>query len=447
MKKTIYYFIGILSFCPISSIAQIEDENHVSIQETGEIIGWHETNEHWVVSMYDTTGQKLFSDSVELASEPQSTSREKNFVLRYPSKNSFFIAWAKTYYDDDLELDRTQIKYSDFTIDNGKLSNSSVVILDTISTKNSFMYMNSAEKILMTGRKSPPSSTLEMAAFSMENGVWSQIPSNIILDPGDSGNNLYEGDSLFVFPIIFNTGWNFRCNKFHISDSIREIETVMSNIGGFYGYYIRTISKNHIVLAGSSSGHNSLKMYHFNSKMEVINSREVYTPDFVYLTIGANGRIHAEFDGSAGTNYKLSTYKPDFSDDCTQELNNIGSRNRTIYPYKDSAVAYYYNHPSQGSFQWIRSCNFATAGNSVISKNEFKVYPNPFSDEIFFQNDELSKGSSLTIFDAKGKQVHHEDFYNSDNISKLDLKHLESGTYLIQLSGKVFSKTVRVFKE
>ena len=71
--------------------------------------------------------------------------------------------------------------------------------------------------------------------------------------------------------------------------------------------------------------------------------------------------------------------------------------------------------------------------------NRIKIYPNPTSDYIFLvNNDELE----AIVFDLLGKELIRENIS-----SRLDIRTLEKGTYILNLKDGVNTSTHKIIKE
>lgn len=85
--------------------------------------------------------------------------------------------------------------------------------------------------------------------------------------------------------------------------------------------------------------------------------------------------------------------------------------------------------------------------NKIIKKNNVvsvitTVFPNPFLDNVQFSFTGLKMHSeliSIHIFDVLGKLVFTKDLQLIDRSVSVDLQHLPSAEYLVQLSNSSFS--------
>ncbi|MCB0397986.1 MAG: T9SS type A sorting domain-containing protein, partial [Flavobacteriales bacterium] len=79
------------------------------------------------------------------------------------------------------------------------------------------------------------------------------------------------------------------------------------------------------------------------------------------------------------------------------------------------------------------------------------VFPNPATDQIFIQ---LGKGqnwdqSTVSVFTISGKKVFQQKICQQGNLLQMDIRNLEKGTYLLQvtgMNGKVL-ESVKVVKK
>jgi hypothetical protein len=80
----------------------------------------------------------------------------------------------------------------------------------------------------------------------------------------------------------------------------------------------------------------------------------------------------------------------------------------------------------------------------VNSLNDLMVYPNPFTDHLYFEIPEnLNSDYTLSITDFSGKQIHSQ-FCKANDLKKIDLSFLPKGIYIfsIEVDGKIVSKKV-----
>ena len=123
----------------------------------------------------------------------------------------------------------------------------------------------------------------------------------------------------------------------------------------------------------------------------------VTTEDFMHSSTAAGAVIRNLSIGNlAGGNYEMSISTP---------LRPCGQASMTDY---------------------TQACN--TAGVSDVKATELRVFPNPFSDQIFINQTEV--GATIKVFDLIGNCV--LDIAAKSETMNIDTHHLEAGLYLIQ---------------
>jgi hypothetical protein len=82
----------------------------------------------------------------------------------------------------------------------------------------------------------------------------------------------------------------------------------------------------------------------------------------------------------------------------------------------------------------------------IYSQKEvgFKLYPNPFNDNIMIVLDN-DKPSEVFVTDIAGKEILHKNFY--EQTIKLDFNQLSSGTYLITIKNNDIKTTRKIVKD
>lgn len=81
--------------------------------------------------------------------------------------------------------------------------------------------------------------------------------------------------------------------------------------------------------------------------------------------------------------------------------------------------------------------------NEIFSKEEVKLYPNPTSDYLNLNGDKIE---NVSVFDVLGKKV-KVSFESSNNQTKIDIKHLEKGSYTLQISKGNSTKSYKFIKQ
>jgi uncharacterized protein YxjI len=101
--------------------------------------------------------------------------------------------------------------------------------------------------------------------------------------------------------------------------------------------------------------------------------------------------------------------------------------------------------------EWTSHPNDYTVGLGVDSvlnvkenstENQFFVYPNPASNEIYINGDHLDTIANAKIYDASGKLLMNEKM-PFKNKNYLNISQLNSGVYFLQID----SKTLKIIKK
>ena len=96
--------------------------------------------------------------------------------------------------------------------------------------------------------------------------------------------------------------------------------------------------------------------------------------------------------------------------------------------------AYEYFEPSLSIYEW---------GNEIKTHNDITVFPNPVSNELLLINLDLQ--SKIKIIDVSGRKCDVKAIPNFRQKSvKIDLSHLKSGTYIVQILSE--NGTIKSFK-
>jgi aminopeptidase N len=88
---------------------------------------------------------------------------------------------------------------------------------------------------------------------------------------------------------------------------------------------------------------------------------------------------------------------------------------------------------------------FAIAGDVKVAEweNEILIYPNPVSDELRIANYELQI-DGIKIFDIMGRKVSSHHFISTSSYQAINVSHLQTGTYILEIVSKD-SKTYKKF--
>lgn len=77
---------------------------------------------------------------------------------------------------------------------------------------------------------------------------------------------------------------------------------------------------------------------------------------------------------------------------------------------------------------------------------DFKIYPNPVKDRIFFQNQTKNDDLDVTIFDVLGKIVKEERLTRATIINGVEVSSLKRGIYLVQVDNGNNTFTQKLIK-
>lgn len=84
--------------------------------------------------------------------------------------------------------------------------------------------------------------------------------------------------------------------------------------------------------------------------------------------------------------------------------------------------------------------------NEQAEELDFKIYPNPVKDRIYFENQTNSDATEITIFDVLGKVVQLDRFNNATLRNGIDVSNLKRGIYLIQIDNGRNTFTQKLIK-
>lgn len=93
-----------------------------------------------------------------------------------------------------------------------------------------------------------------------------------------------------------------------------------------------------------------------------------------------------------------------------------------------------------GSVKVVRNNN-----NSDLQDLDFKIYPNPVKDRIYFEN-EAQSNVEVTIYDVLGKVVKHEKLSNTTIRNGMDVSSFKRGIYLVQVDNGNNTFTQKLIK-
>ena len=86
-------------------------------------------------------------------------------------------------------------------------------------------------------------------------------------------------------------------------------------------------------------------------------------------------------------------------------------------------------------------CDYSLSSNINTLKDEenVKIYPNPFSNNIFVST---NNGGNVTIIDISGKIIHYSEL--SNGVNKISTNHFSKGTYFVKVQNK--NNSSQIFK-
>lgn len=84
--------------------------------------------------------------------------------------------------------------------------------------------------------------------------------------------------------------------------------------------------------------------------------------------------------------------------------------------------------------------------NENLFANNIKIYPNPTSSKVFFDNSK-EYFKEVSIYNYLGQEVKRSSFKTYETNQEIDLSSLSSGLYILNFKGDKTSKTVRIVKQ
>lgn len=79
------------------------------------------------------------------------------------------------------------------------------------------------------------------------------------------------------------------------------------------------------------------------------------------------------------------------------------------------------------------------------NSNGFYVYPNPVTDEVYFEAENVENGE-VKIYDQSGKLVHRNSFLGLNSKQKIGCKYLDPGLYYLKFTFGNFVETKKIIK-
>jgi len=75
-------------------------------------------------------------------------------------------------------------------------------------------------------------------------------------------------------------------------------------------------------------------------------------------------------------------------------------------------------------------------GSDDIFSNSFSVYPNPASEVVVIQSNEVFSDFEITLYDMNGRLLYSETNAANSNRLQLDVSELSSGMYLLRINSE-----------
>ena len=98
-----------------------------------------------------------------------------------------------------------------------------------------------------------------------------------------------------------------------------------------------------------------------------------------------------------------------------------------------------------GTITPFTSSNCAVLGTDSFEKNNFKIYPNPVSNELKIDLNSYSEnGLSAKIYNTLGSLVETKNTISIEN-NKVDVSQLNNGIYFIEINNAENERVVKRF--
>jgi hypothetical protein len=96
---------------------------------------------------------------------------------------------------------------------------------------------------------------------------------------------------------------------------------------------------------------------------------------------------------------------------------------------------------------WNASYNSTTLGNNNFeTSEEIKLYPNPTSSKVFFDNTS-AKFNELTIQNYLGQVVNKVNFIEFQANQEIDLSNFSTGIYILNFKSEKLNKSIKIVKQ
>jgi Secretion system C-terminal sorting domain/Electron transfer DM13 len=87
-----------------------------------------------------------------------------------------------------------------------------------------------------------------------------------------------------------------------------------------------------------------------------------------------------------------------------------------------------------GSFTPFTTTNCALLGTSNFENNTLQLYPNPATDELNFQLEDVNTDYKIAIYNTLGSLLYESTNQVSNSTNSINISHLNSGIYLVQIT-------------
>ena len=212
-----------------------------------------------------------------------------------------------------------------------------------------------------------------------------------------------------------------------------------------------------------------VKKFISDNNMSALFERFIHNKDFArvdftngYIFIDSNNSLHIK---NANNELVLNVENLYISKIYYDENNNEDYRVENTYKINlennlipNEAVEVYKNKTSNNinydKIEFVSYSNYKMFKNELIDpikEPNINLYPNPVIDELniklssskFLNSDKLN----IEITDVEGKIILNKQLINVSDFVKLNVDHLESGIYLIQLTNDVSIEKIRFIKK
>jgi hypothetical protein len=167
-----------------------------------------------------------------------------------------------------------------------------------------------------------------------------------------------------------------------------------------------------------------------SSGMEIQRANVTATVDYLVEVYGIENGMSYNIDFFADHNNNGSYDTPPADHAWRLELNDV----------KGDTMLTFHHNTSFTDIQWV------TTSVSELDNSSFKIYPNPTTDRVFIETNEIAGVEILlTIFDITGKLKYQETKPFSNRL-EIDVRNLNSGIYFIDLRTNVNHKMLKLIK-